>query len=143
MNVYKNGSGSNLEKKEANFNNFLNKIIIYSSKEYYRSQIKRDTRELKILDDTDYEEYLKNYIKIEDNISLKSDVWGDFCENEELNIALKSLSAIEQSVIFLVFNEELSQDEAGKILKICSKSVSRIKLRAIDKLKKYLKGDNK
>ena len=59
----------------------------------------------------------------------------------ELNNALKSLSAIEQSVLFLLFKEDLSQDDAAKILEICSKSVSRIKLRAIDKLKKYLKED--
>ena len=59
----------------------------------------------------------------------------------ELNNAMKSLSAIEQAVIFLLFQEDLSQEEAGKILEICSKSVSRIKLRAIGKLKKYLKGD--
>ena len=59
----------------------------------------------------------------------------------ELNSALNSLSAIEQSVLFLLFKEDLSQDDAAKILEICSKSVSRIKLRAIDKLKKYLKED--
>ena len=58
-----------------------------------------------------------------------------------MNNAMKSLSAIEQAVIFLLFQEDLSQEEAGKILEICSKSVSRIKLRAIGKLKKYLKGD--
>ena len=61
----------------------------------------------------------------------------------ELNSALQSLSAIEQSVIFLLFKEDLSQDDAAKILEICSKSVSRIKLRAIDKLRKYNKGDVK
>ena len=59
----------------------------------------------------------------------------------QLKNALKSLTAIEQSVIFLLFQEELSQDEAAKILEIWSKSVSRIKVRAIKKLRKYLKGD--
>ena len=59
----------------------------------------------------------------------------------QLKNALKSLTAIEQSVIFLLFQEELSQDEAAKILEIWSKSVSRIKVRAIEKLRKYLKGD--
>ena len=59
----------------------------------------------------------------------------------QLKNALNSLTAIEQSVIFLLFQEELSQDEAAKILEIWSKSVSRIKVRAIEKLRKYLKGD--
>ena len=37
--------------------------------------------------------------------------------------------------------KQLKQDEAAKILNICSKSVSRINKRAIEKIKKYLKGD--
>ena len=44
--------------------------------------------------------------------------------------------------MILLYNKELSQDEASKILEICSKSVSRIKVRAINKLRKYMKGDN-
>ena len=56
----------------------------------------------------------------------------DLVENcLELNTALSKLSDIEQTVIFLLYNKELSQDEASKILEICSKSVSRIKVRAI------------
>ena len=67
----------------------------------------------------------------------------DLVENcLELNTALSKLSEIEQTVIFLLYNKELSQDEASKILEICSKSVSRIKVRAINKLRKYMKGDN-
>ena len=67
----------------------------------------------------------------------------DLVENcLELNTALSKLSDIEQTVIFLLYNKELSQDEASKILEICSKSVSRIKVRAINKLRKYMKGDN-
>ena len=58
-----------------------------------------------------------------------------------LNSALNCLSDIEQAVIFLLFNEQLSQDEAAEILKIWSKSISRIKLRAIEKLRNYLEGD--
>ena len=55
----------------------------------------------------------------------------------QLKNALKSLTAIEQSVIFLLFQEELSQNEAAQILEIYSKTVSKIKIRAIEKLKKY------
>lgn len=41
----------------------------------------------------------------------------------------------------LDFNEDLSQKEAAQILEIYSKTVSKIKIRAIDKLKKYFKED--
>ena len=59
----------------------------------------------------------------------------------ELNRALNCLSDIEQAVIFLLYNKELSQDEAAEILNIWSKSVSRIKIRAIEKLRKHMEGD--
>ena len=65
----------------------------------------------------------------------------NFCENFNLHCALKSLSAIEQEVLFLLYSKELSQEEVANILNICSKSVSRIKLRAFDKIRKFLKGE--
>ena len=81
-----------------------------------------------------------DFDKFSDN--SKSDF--ELIENKvELDNSLGNLSAIEQAVIFLLFKEELSQDEASKILEICSKSVSRIKIRAINKLKKFMKGEVK
>ena len=59
----------------------------------------------------------------------------------ELNSALNCLSDIEQAVIFLLFKKELSQAEAAEILEIYSKTVSKIKIRAIEKMRKYMKGD--
>ena len=78
----------------------------------------------------------ENYRIFFEKIDIMNTLVDDIEVNIELSNALKSLSAIEQAVIFLLFQENLSQDEAGKILEICSKSVSRIKLRAINKLKK-------
>ena len=43
-------------------------------------------------------------------------------------------------MIILLFYEELTQNEAAKILKVYSKTVSKIKIRAINKLKKKMKG---
>ena len=115
--------------KEERFDSYLNKIIIFSSKGYFKKQMNIFDKERTIVDK-------------EDSCALLKCVTIDNIENTlELNSALNSLSAIEQSVLFLLFKEDLSQDDAAKILEICSKSVSRIKLRAIDKLKKYLKED--
>lgn len=124
---------------EERFDSYLNKIIIFSSKGYFKKQMNINTKERTIVDDRNYSVFLQG-------ITMSNDAFSsiDSIDNVlELNSALKSLSAIEQSVIFFLFKEDLSQDEAAKILEICSKSVSRIKLRAIDKLKKYLKGDLK
>lgn len=58
----------------------------------------------------------------------------------ELKTALNCLSEIEQAVIFLLFNEELTRNETAEILKLYESTVSKIKKRAINKLKNILDG---
>ena len=123
--------------KQKKFDSFVNRTIIFSSKCYFKKQMNIRNKERVIVDDDNYSAFLQEFIGLDDALSGVEEV-----DNRvQLNTALKSLSAIEQSVIFLLFNEELSQEEASKILEICSNSVSRIKLRAIDKLRKFMKGD--
>ncbi len=137
-----------MEKKNANsnekfyeFNSFLNKVIIFSGKEFFRKELKNKRRELDLIDDDNFENmYLNSYL-CEDQTSKDVFDFINFCENFNLHCALKSLSAIEQEVLFLLYSKELSQEEAANILNICSKSVSRIKLRAFDKIRKFLKGE--
>ena len=120
------------------FDSYLNKIIIFTSKTYFKKQMRIANTEKIIVDDEDYASFLQNFLMV--NCAFSN--VDDFVNDIELNNALQSLSAIEQSVIFLLFKEELKQDDAAEILKICSRTVRRIKLRAIEKLRKYLKGDN-
>lgn len=122
---------------EEKFDSFLNKTIILSSKAYFKKQMRVVNKERTIPDDEEYSALLQGVSMINTAFSTIDDIENTL----ELNNALKSLSAIEQSVIFLLFKEDLSQDDAANILEICSKSVSRIKLRAISKLRKYIKGD--
>lgn len=128
------------------FNSFINTTIFLSAKDYFRKEVKKEEREIKIIDDENFEKYLESFLEYEnefENTQYPKNFieFINLCQNDELHIALKSLSSIEQSVIFLLYSEELSQEEASKILKICSKSVSRIKLRAVKKLRKLLKGE--
>ena len=136
MSVYKNDSNLTQDEKEKRFNNFLNKTIILSSKRYIKREVNISNKEQMLVDDNSHTSVLNSVAN-----STTNDF--DLVENcLELNTALNKLSDIEQTVIFLLYNKELSQDEASKILEICSKSVSRIKVRAINKLRKYMKGDN-
>ena len=136
MSVYKNDSNLTQDEKEKRFNNFLNKTIILSSKRYFKREVNISNKEQMLVDDNSHTSVL-NFVAN----STTNDF--DLVENcLELNTALNKLSDIEQTVIFLLYNQELSQDEASKILEICSKSVSRIKIRSINKLRKYMKGDN-
>lgn len=125
--------------KDERFDSFLNKTIILSSRTYFKKQANITNKERTIVDDEDYSAFLQDLVSSNQHFSCVDNVDLSL----QLQNAIRSLTAIEQSVIFLLFQEELSQDEAAKILEIWSKSVSRIKIRAIEKLKKYLKGDCK
>lgn len=48
------------------FDSFLNKTIILSSKRYYKNEITKDFKELKIIDDENYSEYIKKYIQYDE-----------------------------------------------------------------------------
>lgn len=130
--------------KEERFDSFLNKTIILSAKRYYIQETTKYAKELNIIDDENYFDFMNNYLKYDDKVYNHKNI-DDFIElfdNPMLVCALKSLSNIEMMVIFLLFQEQLTSSEASKILKICSDSVTRIKRRALQKIEKYLKGDN-
>ena len=136
MNTFKDNFDLTQEEKEKRFNNFLNKTIILSSKRYFKKEVNISRKEQTLIDDS-------SNTSILNSVAISATTDFDLVENcLELNTALSKLSDIEQTVIFLLYNQELSQDEASKILEICSKSVSRIKVRAIKKLRKFMKGDN-
>ncbi len=133
-----------LENEMRKFNNFLNKTILGASKTYYTKELEKRRKELNILDDKDFENEYEKYIInnediLENQIAQTSIDFINLCENIDLLMALKSLSALEQSVIFLLYNKDLSQQKISKILNLDYRSISRIKLRAFDKLKKHLK----
>lgn len=127
--------------KEERFDSFLNKTIILSAKRYHIQEATKDAKELNIIDDENYFDFMNNYLKYDDKVYNHKNI-DDFIElfdNPMLVCALKSLSNIEMMVIFLLFQEQLTSSEASKILKICSDSVTRIKRRALHKIEKYLK----
>lgn len=137
MSDISNTDNNTKDYQEMKFDSFINKTIILSSKDYFRKQMKNMSREQTIFDDENYENFLQEYISLENGKNFSDNI-----ENQiELHKALKSLTNIEQSVISLLFQRELSRDEAAKILNIYSQSVTRIKIRAVSKLRNSLKGD--
>ena len=131
-----------LNEKEEKFENFINKTIVLASKKFFKEECTKDTIEQKIIDDERYEQYIEQFSRYEESI-YRSNSTNDLIEqieNTNLLKALKSLSDIEMIVIFLLFEKQFTSNEASKILEICSDSVTRIKRRAIKKLKNYMKG---
>lgn len=126
-----------LNGREEKFDSYLNKTIILSSKYYFKKQKKMKGREQTILNNEEYSLFLQKFITEKDTFSSVERVDTSL----QLKKALESLSAIEQSVIFLLFQEELTQQEAAEILEVYTKTISKIKIRAINKLKKHLEED--
>ena len=127
----------NKNTNEAKFDSYLTKTIILSSKKYFKKQINTILKEETIFDNKDYCAFIESFFDIEKSMSDYEKIDMSL----SLKDALSTLSAIEQTVIFLLFQEELSQKEAADILEIYSKTISKIKIRAIEKLKKYFKED--
>ena len=123
-----------LNGREEKFDSYLNKTIILSSKYYFKKQMKMKGREQTILNNEEYSFFLQKFISEKDTFSSVERVDTSL----QLKKALESLSAIEQAVIFLLFQEELTQQEAAEILEVYTKTIRKIKIRAINKLKKYL-----
>ena len=118
---------------EEKFDSFLNKTIILSSKDYFKRTMNRIDKERTIVDDEEYSSVIYE----------KMNSTSDFDKVDtkmELKTALNCLSEIEQAVIFLIFNEELTRNETAEILKLYESTVSKIKRRAINKLKNILDG---
>lgn len=127
-----------LEILEARFDLFLNRTIVGASMNYYNKQKKYEYRELQIIDNEDYEEYLKPYLAEEDDGF--SCVFEGFGDNYVLNCGVESLSDSEKTVIFLYFKKHYATSEIAQIMNVREQSVSRIKKRALDKLKMFMKG---
>lgn len=126
-----------LNGREEKIDSYLNKTIILSSKYYFKKQMKMKGREQAILNNEEYSLFLQRFITEKDTFSSVERVDTSL----QLKKALESLSAIEQAVIFLLFQEELTQQEAAEILEVYTKTISKIKIRAINKLKKHLEED--
>ncbi|GIP34055.1 sigma-70 family RNA polymerase sigma factor [Paenibacillus sp. J2TS4] len=77
---------------------------------------------------------------IGDLIGSDTDDFGTIEKRMDLTEALLYLKEEEKKVLMLVFNEDQSQRSIAQMLGISQMSVSRIQKRAIEKLKKYLNG---
>ena len=126
--------------EEERFDAYLNKVIIMSSKEYFRKEALHNTRESKIIDDENFLEFINEKTKKEEEFNIVAEDFIEECDNPRLCDAIKQLSEIEQAVVFFIYDKELSREEVALKLDICVDTVSRVKLRAVKKIEKYMKG---
>ena len=124
-----------LEILEAKFRRFLNDTIIGASKDYYAKQKKYELRELQIIDDESYEGYLCKHAT-QDLFEQFDDCFSYY----ELNMFFETLSSVERAVLFLHFEEKYKLKEIAKKLNMRNETITRIKKRALNKIKNYMKG---
>ena len=60
--------------------------------------------------------------------------------SDELNMGFQVLSSIERTVLFLHYEENYKLKEIAKILNMRDETITRIKKRALNKLKNYMEG---
>ena len=126
----------NILEEERKFNVFINKTIIFSSKQFYKKEMRKNTRENSI-------EELTNDIRLKEMLSVIDFSYDTIENNIILLKAMKSLTEIEQKVIFLLFRKDLSRKVVADKVKIDVATVSRVQKRALLKMKKFLEGDIK
>jgi len=123
-----------MQDKINQFDCFLNKTIIGTAKQYYIKENRLSKREEFYCYDTSRPSLLDDALFELDSTSI---------DNAETKLILdnakKQLSEIEQTVVFLLFDEDLPLTDVAKILKLYDKTVSKIKKRALNKLKNLLK----
>ncbi len=123
----------NKEIEEIIFENYINKTIIFSSKRYYKSKmtnVKRESNIEELISDVEKNRIIsiidKEYARCEIKLIIEN--------------FLEQLEDIEREVIVLSYLEDYSNGEISKILGLNYKSISRIKVRAIKKIRENFKG---
>lgn len=116
---------------ENKFKNFIVVSIMGMRKDYYRKEIIRTKRESPFYDiDLYSEESTYYYDKI-----FEEDIFETSEEN--LLLALKSLTEKQLQIIKLLELENFTESEAAKLLNISQQGVHKSKASAIKKLKKF------
>lgn len=121
-----------MTNKSKQFDSFLTKTIIGNAKLYYKRKI-----HLKNLERVEDNSNDKNTVFTEDYLSINSQI-DDIELKIVLENAIERLSALEQAVIFLLFNQGQTQEFTAEKLNLYSTSVSRIRNRALKKLRKMI-----
>lgn len=125
---------NNFNEEINKFSNCLNKTIIMSSKLFFKRDITRLKREYSY-------DNINNTINVDNILQYNEKEYSKVEDNILISKSMNSLTAIEKSVILLSFKDDLKRFEIAQKLNIRENRVSKIKTRALNKMKLYIKGD--
>ena len=118
--------------REKQFDSFLNKTIILSSKQFYKKERRLSDREKTIVDDENFYSLVEEYMQLNN----KNDILSRDEEIEYINNILEKTVFPQDSV-------KQALCEVADTLELYFKTISKIKKRAIDKLRRCLEVDSK
>lgn len=126
---------------EYRFIAYLTICFYYESVQYDKKIRKHNEREAAILDSPIEEGItLKDLIAAKEESNLSEKPFNDLLNNDLLIESLKDLSSQQQSILSYYYVSGFNEREISEILKISQQAVSKAKRKAIDKLKKIMKG---
>ncbi len=123
------------EQLQARFSAYIKLVIVHAKIDYLRKSKYQSEISFEELKEEPYITFEQQYITF-----LNSKAAFDF-EEVQLAEAFSSLSLIRQQILTLLFAEELSPAQVADQLHCPIKVVYREKYRALQKLRKFLRGD--
>lgn len=123
------------EQIQARFTAYIKLVIVHAKIDYLRKSKYKPEISFEELKEEPYIEFEQQYITF-----LNSKTSFDFEENQ-LAEAFSSLSLMRQQILTLLFAEDLSPAQVADQLHCPIKLVYREKYRAIQNLRKFLRGD--
>ena len=123
-----------LSTEEKKFRGYINEIIAKYALLYFKRQQKLYSREKNIIDDEAYNDLIEDAMQK----YRKDDIDLELFIKDMLN----KLNSHERNIIILNVYGGYSQKEIAERLNMWDKSVSRIKNKAKEKMKKYLEEGN-
>lgn len=136
--VRKNYLIENLSKEE---DAYIKKIILNARRKYIRDNYKYLNNNMINIDECSHiedESILQALISSTEDIVVSAVDFEKVMDNKKLYDCIKALSLNEKMVLFYLFNEDESINEIANIMSLSRMTISRIKKKALNKLKKYL-----
>lgn len=127
---------------EYRFISYLTTYFYFESVQYDKKIRKRSEKEIATLDSPIEEGItLKDTIAAKEEANSNKESFKDLLTNNLLLESFKNLSSQQQAILNYYYVEGYKEIEISKMLDVSQQAVSKAKKKAIEKLKKLMKGD--
>lgn len=123
---------------------YLRRIVINTRNEYLKTEKYKGYEEIELIEELDYSVYMQNKIEESidniDNAKIVSNSIENIFSDEIIMKNVKALTLREKLVLFSYYFENNTDQEIGKALNLKGDTVRKIRVRALEKIRKNLTG---